>query len=54
MSEDRITRIEQRLLSIEKTQQRIYNMSIGIVIGLIIGGLIFGIVTIREAIEIVK
>lgn len=54
MNEDRITRIEQRLNSIERIQQRIYNMSIGIVIGLIIGGIVFGIVTIKEAIEIVK
>lgn len=54
MSEERITRIEQRLGNIEKTQQKIYNVCVGIVIGLIIGGVLFGIVTIREAIEIVR
>jgi len=52
--EDRISRIEKRLESIENTQRRILNICIGIVIGLIIGAVLFGVISVREAVELAK
>jgi hypothetical protein len=52
--EDRVSKLETRLSSIEGKLQRILNITIGIAIGLIIGALIFGIISVKEAIDIVK
>ena len=52
--EDRINKLETRLHSIESKLQRILNITAGIAIGLIIGAVIFGVISLKEAIGIVK
>ena len=60
-SEDKIDYIvkelgqmDNRLTKIENKQQKIYNTAVGIAIGLIIGLVVFGVITVKEALEVVK
>lgn len=53
-TDDRIDQIDRRLQAIERKQQQIYSIAIGIAIGMIVAALIFGIITLKEAKEFIK
>lgn len=51
---ERIDKIDERLKNIERTQLQIKNLAMGIAIGLVVAAFIFGIITIKEAKELIK
>lgn len=53
-TDERIDKIETRLSHMEKTMQQIKNICIGLAVGLLIAGIIFGAISVKEAISFVK
>jgi len=53
-TDDRLDGMEKRLEVIERTQQQIKNIAIGIAVGLVVAAFIFGLITVKEAKELIK
>jgi hypothetical protein len=52
--DDRLDKMDQRLMAIERKQQQIFNLATGIAIGMVVAALIFGIITLKEAKDFIK
>lgn len=50
---ERIDKIETRLGNIERTMYQVKSIAVGIAIGLVLAGVIFGIITLKEARELI-
>jgi tetrahydromethanopterin S-methyltransferase subunit B len=53
-TDEKIDSIELRLGKIEKLVGQIKNLAIGIAIGMIVAALVFGVITLQEAKEVIK
>lgn len=53
-TDDRLDKMETRLVGIERKQQQIFNLATGIAIGMVVAALIFGIITLKEAKDFIK
>lgn len=53
-SDERMDRIEDRLTHMEKLINQVKTLAIGIAIGLLLAGVIFGYITWKEAVGLVK
>lgn len=53
-TDERMDRFEERLDRLEALAQRIFNLAVGIAIGLVVAAFIFGIISLKEAKEIIS
>lgn len=51
--DEKIDRLEERLDKQEAMLQRIYNIAVGIAIGLVVAAFIFGLISLKEAKELI-